>query len=275
MDTLTTHDCKVKLVELYPGTLAKYWKRTKKYLNEKKGWERVFEYTQPGEGRTVVLLEQAGGLSEVTIALTLAPVQPEQAPKLALCPLPTGMQTLTLSKDMNRLLRGASAPEPLVLPFVTPFPQETQFLLVLQNTIDWNAPQKSRACFDYAKVIDLKNFVARCTVQGIDILGSFLIYMGHQIDHLAGLDEDCFLDIGARDYDDSLADVIDVLSRLRQAFVDNKWDAPLDVDLCNNVFKKATSLKEMVEDMYSPDDEEAEETFSCIGTAMMLMTRLN
>lgn len=175
--------------------------------------------------------------------------------------------------DMNRLLFGASGSEPLALPFVSPFPQETQFLLVLQNTIDWNAPEKARSTFDFAKTIDFKNFVARCTVQGIDVLGSFLAYMGQQIDHLADLDEDNYVDIGAPDYDDSLADLIDVLARIRQAFVDNRWDAPLDRVMCKSVFKSVTTLKVMLEQSYDSDDEEAQDAFASIVAVKDLMAR--
>ena len=280
MSALTTDDCKRKLVELYPDTQAKSWKRTRKSLNAQKEWERLFECTQPGQIRKVLLLERAGQLFElgnaVFTASTPAPVlgtTPVAAPKPVPHPLPAGLVALEPTQELRRLLFGATGPEVLALPFVSPVAQETQFLLVLQNTIDWNAPEKERSCFDFAAVIDFKDFTARCTVQGIDVLGSFLAYIAHQLDYLAGLDEDNYAYIGAADYDDSLVDLIDVLSRLRQGFVDNKWAAPLDRAACKGIFKSATFLKEMVEGSCDPDEEETQQAMDCIERVMALAAR--
>ena len=280
MSALTTDDCKRKLVELYPATQAKSWKRTKKYLNGQKEWERVFECTQLGQTRTVLLVERAGQLIELGNAAPAVPVlalvsapKPTAAAKPSLHPLPQGLVAFEPTQELRRLLFGATGPEALALPFVSPVAQETQFLLVLQNTIDWSAPEKSRSCFDFAAAINFKDFTARCTVQGIDVLGSFLAYVGHQLDYLAGLDEDNYAYIGYGDYDDSLVDLIDVLGRLRQGFVDNNWAAPLDRAACKDIFKSANFLKEMVEGSCDPDEEETQRALDFIERVKALAAR--
>lgn len=276
MASITTDDCKKKLVELYPDTQVKAWKRTKKYLNSRGEVERVFECAQV---RTAVLCERAGQLFEV-----IPPLAPQMTPiatmtntttasKLTLHPLPTGLVTLSPTTSMNRLLFGATGPEKLSLPFVSSYPQETQFLLVLQNTIDWNAPEKLRSSYDFAKSIDFNNFVARCTVQGIDLIGSYLMYMAHQIEHFAGLDEETFFDISAIDYDDSLADVLAVFQRMEKAFFDKKWHAPLAREFCDSIAKSTKTLKNSCEQTHSTDDEEAQDVFVAIDKVLALCSR--
>ena len=268
MSSITSDDCKKKLVELYPDTHVKSWKRIKKYFNAQRDVERVFEYEQ---SRTVVLCERAGKLFEVSSPL--AQQMTAIASKSTLHPLPAGLATLTPTTSMNRLLFGATGPEKLAFPFISPYAQEMLFLLVLQNTIDWNAPGQLRSSYDFAKSIDFNNFVARCTVQGIDLMGSYLMYMVHQIEHFADLDEDTFADIGASDYDDSLADMLNVFERIQQAFFNNHWNAPLAREFCENVVKSVNALKCVVEQTYNPDDEEIQDVFVGIDKVLALCSR--
>ena len=273
MTDITTDDCKKKLVELYPGTQIQSWKRTKKSLNSNREVERVFECTQPGQTRNVVLVERAGQLFEVGAGTPSQATSILHVPKVGLYPLPTGLALVAPTAGMNRLLFGANRAEPLAVSFVTPQLSQMQFLLVLQNTIDWNAAEKERASYDFAKAIDFKDFAARCTVQGIDLLGSYLAYMSHRIDILAEMDEETFIDISADDYDDSLTDMVDVFKRIRAAFIDNKGDAPLDKHVCKDIVQKLNALKQAGMDTYGDEDEEAPEAFKCIQTALAEMSQ--
>ena len=134
--TITTQDCKDALVSRYPDTTATSWKRTRKYLNAFGQWERVFECNQPGQVRTVVLQERNGQLFE--------------AINKPLQPLPQGLVVIQSMADMRRILFGSSGPEPLNMPFVPANPAQMQFLMVLQNTIDWSAEQYERSTYDAA-----------------------------------------------------------------------------------------------------------------------------
>lgn len=254
--TITTQDCKDALVSRYPDTTATSWKRTRKYLNAFGQWERVFECNQPGQVRTVVLQERNGQLFE--------------AINKPLQPLPQGLVVIQSMADMRRILFGSSGPEPLNMPFVPANPAQMQFLMVLQNTIDWSAEQYERSTYDAAKGIDFKDFCARCTVQGIDLLGSYLHYMVGQIEHLDGLDEGEFLGVGALDYDDSVADMLDVLTRIRQGYSDNGWEAPLDATLALAVRTAAQNLRATGLQTYDPSDDDAAESFACIDRVARL-----
>ena len=255
--TITTQDCKNALVARYPDTTAKSWKRTRKYLNAFGQWERVFECNQPGHVRTVVLQERNGQLFEAVTT----PLQP----------LPHGLVVIECTVDnMPRVLFGASGPETLSLPFVPGSPEQMQFLLVLERTIDWDAQQYERSTYDAAKGIDFKDFTARCTVQGIDLLGSYLEYMVGQLQHLEGLDEEEFVGAGALDYDDSVADMHDVLNRIRQGYMDNGWEAPLDAALVLRVRAAAQSLRTTGLQTYDPSDDDAVEAFAAIDRVARL-----
>ena len=113
MADITTDACKKKLIELYPNTHIKSWKRMRKYLNTLREVERVFECTQAGLARSVVLVERDGKL-EVICGGTTAAMGPIVAPansgasaSAGLHPLPAGLTPVTGSVDMRRVLFGA------------------------------------------------------------------------------------------------------------------------------------------------------------------------
>lgn len=283
MAALTTDDCKKKLVELYPRTQAKSWKRTKKSLNAQKQWERVFECTDPAQARTVVLVERAGMLFEVgTGAVTGGMLQTPVAAASSAMPvglhaLPSDLFVIVSDAEMTRTLFGSDGQETLSTPFVTSVSEETRFLMVLEHTLDWNAPEKARSSYDFAKNIDFKAFTARCTVQGIDLLGSYLDYMESQIYHLSDLDEGNYVDIAAEDYDDSLADLMDVLVRIRQGFEANKWHAPMDPASMASVAESLAMLQSQFSANYSPNDEDdsVTESLACLEAAVTLFSSGN
>ena len=171
---------------------------------------------------------------------------------------------------MRRTLFGSTGPETLSIPFVPSNPEQMQFLMVLQNTIDWNAAQYARSTYDAAKGIDFKDFSARCTAQGIDLLGSYLRYMVGQLQHLEGLDEDEFPGAGVLDYDDSVADMHDVLNRIRQGYHDNGWEAPLDTELAREVRMAARNLRATGLQTYDPNDDDAMDAFASIDRVVRL-----
>ena len=91
-----------------------------------------------------------------------------------------------------------------------------------------------------------------------------------QIEHLDGLDEGEFLGVGALDYDDSVADMLDVLTRIRQGYSDNGWEAPLDATLALAVQTAAQNLRATGLQTYDPIDDYAAESFACIDRVARL-----
>ena len=89
-----------------------------------------------------------------------------------------------------------------------------------------------------------------------------------QIEHLDGLDEGEFLGVGALDYDDSVADMLDVLTRIRQG--DNGWEATLDATLALAVRTAAQNLRATGLQTYDPSDDDAAESFACIDRVARL-----
>ena len=219
MSELSTEDCKKKLLELYPRTKSKFWKRVRKYKNKDEQWEREFNYTEPGQEMTTLLCEKEGELVEVqnTISSKSAALKtnPEINPGISI----TGsVNTL----ELGRLLGGTAGNgtvDKLPVPFTTSDSNETLFLLTLSNSIDWSKPEGQRSTFDFAKSIDFKHFVQACQNQNINLLESYVDYIGLMMDFYSDMDEDDVLSIiDTPDCNDSLADLKNVLLKILEGY---------------------------------------------------------
>ncbi len=243
----STDDCKKKLTQLYPDTNESDWKRTRKYKNSQGLWERVFKYS---DGRETILQENGDNLLEVQSVIL--------HPSIAKI-------TLSTNVTMERNLFGTSGVEVLNTPYISPNRAEIDFLLVLEHSINWNNPDKSRSSYDFAKSIDFKDFVQRCENQNIQLLHSYQEYMAYQIEHLYSLDEDSWTDISVSDYDDSMTDLKDVFTRIKKGYIDNGLLPVLNTTINSKILSVCKDFSSTLFEYY---DEDAEDTVSFIKQFM-------
>lgn len=244
---ISTDDCKKKLIQLYPDTSEKGWKRTSKYKNSQGLWDRIFKYS---DGRETILQEDGDNLIEIqSVVLT---------PSIATIIISTNM-------TMERELFGVAGVEVLNTPYTSPNRAEIDFLLVLENSTNWNNPDKSRSSYDFAKLIDFKDFVQRCESQNIQLLHSYQEYIAYQIYHLYSLDEDSWSDISVPNYDDSMADLKDVIKRIKQGYLDNGLLTVLNPAINAKILSVCEDFSSTIFNYY---EDEAEDTISFIKQFM-------
>lgn len=264
MSEFSTEDCKKKLMELYPQTQAKFWKRIKKYKNDENQWQRDFEYTQAGYEFSVSLKEAENILIEVNSQVS----REEDTHTIS----PLALRVIgNIGRDLSRLLMGTNMEEKLQDSFSSINPFEERFLLVLENTINWNQPKDARSTFDFAQKIDFNSFVLSCHNQGINLLESYVGYIANQIIWFMDQDETYVpYHMGTDNFDDSLPDMVKVLANIRSGYEHNKIIIPLSQESITEIMDGMKEAKEFFE--YA-DDESYEEVANEAMKAMKYLLK--
>lgn len=254
MSEFSTEDCKKKLIALYPQTQAKFWKRIKKYKNDENQWQRDFDYTQAGYEFSVSLKEAGNILLEVNYQAS----SEENTNTLSSISIPLALRVIgNIGHDLSRLLMGTNMEEKLQDSFSSINPFEEHFLLVLENTINWEQEKDNRSTFNFAQKIDFNSFVLSCHNQGINLLQSYVGYIANQIIWFMDQDETYVpYHMGTDNFDDSLPDMVKVLANIRSGYEHNKIIVPLSKESIAEIIDGMKEAKEFLE--YA-DDESYEE----------------
>ena len=236
MSEFSTEECKRKLVELYPETQAKLWKRVRKYKNEAGQWEREFIYPKP-DIRTI-LQEKDNTLIEIQPSLVLE-----------------------TNSDLPRILFGSQGvPEVLSIVYQNANPAEEKFLTVLEKTIDWDSAEKNRSTYDFSKNIDFNQFVFNCHKHNINLAQSYMSYIETQLSFFSDLDEtELPFHLNSREFDDSLPDMLEVLDKIKSGYQANVIMPVISAEMIQNVFRTMESVKDFLQ--FNEDEEAVEQAY--------------
>jgi hypothetical protein len=263
MSEFSTEDCKKKLMELYPQTQAKFWKRTKKYKNDENQWQRDFDYTLAGHEFSTSLKE-AG---DILVEVSHQDLQKDNGNTLP----PVLLRVIgNTTSDLSRLLMGTHIEETLQDSFTSSNSAEEHFLLVLEKTINWNQAKDERSTFDFAQKIDFNSFVLSCHNQGINLLQSYVEYIANQILWFMDQDETYVpYHMGTDNFDDSLPDMVKVLTNIRSGYEQNNIIVALSQKSVAEVIGNMKEAKEFLE--YADDESYEQVANEAIKTMKYLL----
>jgi hypothetical protein len=266
MSEFSTEDCKKKLMELYPQTQAKFWKRTKKYKNDENQWQRDFDYTLAGHEFSASLKEAGDILVEVSHQA----LQKDNGNSNTLSPVLLRVIGNTVT-DLSRFLMGTHVEEALQDSFTSSNAAEEHFLLILEKTINWNQAKDERSTFDFSQKIDFNSFVLSCHNQGINLLQSYVEYIANQIMWFMDQDETYVpYHMGTDNFDDSLPDMVKVLTNIRSGYEQNNIMVTLSQE---SVVKVINNMKEAKEFLEYADDESYEQVANEAMKAMKYLLK--
>lgn len=266
MSEFSTEDCKKKLMELYPQTQAKFWKRTKKYKNDENQWQRDFDYTLAGHEFSASLKEAGDILVEVSHQA----LQKDNGNNNTLPPVLLRVIGNTVT-DLSRFLMGTHVEEALQDSFTSSNAAEEHFLLILEKTINWNQAKDERSTFDFSQKIDFNSFVLSCHNQGINLLQSYVEYIANQIMWFMDQDETYVpYHMGTDNFDDSLPDMVKVLTNIRSGYEQNNIMVTLSQE---SVVEVISNMKEAKEFLEYADDESYEQVANEAMKAMKYLLK--
>ena len=209
MGYATTDDCKKYLLTLHAHTETRDWKRTRKYKHTNGMILRDFEASS--FGLKEIIIEGNNGLMRLSDYLNGMPY------------------TNTGHKDayndfinklgINSHLFGGGAKDN-----TNKADDLAKFLNVLEHGIDWEAPEFSRSAFDYSNELDFNQIVQTHP----QLLQDIVRYTNYIVNFIQELDETYMPHHCSRsNFDDSVPDLINLISRIKQAYVENNMS--LDV----------------------------------------------
>lgn len=237
MPNYTTEDCKKFLIEQYPDTQEKKWKRTKKYKDESGVVCRDFSY---GEEYTVTLQETTHGL-----------IEKQNMEYIVENNLPARFDSVSISQ----MLFGGE------LSTINPSDSyEKKFLHVLENGIDWQASEGKRSAFDFAKNIDFIKFTKDCDSKGINLANNFLDHVYASIMFIFEMDETYMPHhITTKGFDDSYLDLLEIQRKIENGYNKNQLPIILKRETINGVLSTIEETRSMM-DCEGQDEDMDEDT---------------
>lgn len=215
----STDDCKNFLIQLYPTTNKKNWRRTRKYTNEQGQVARDFICEHIHQ----TIVETPLGLQAYT----------QPVPKLLA--LPNNYEDYLNQEDAEMTLFGDN---PNTNTHLTN--DYEKFKHVLRYGIDWNLPEGSRSAFDYAKNVDFKSVV----LQDKAVLDYTVLYTSGMLSFYLDLDETysphhCSTD----NFHDSVPDLMNILIRIKEAYTAHSMPFIVHKAYVDSCFKTIDDLK--------------------------------
>ena len=236
MSNYTTEDCKKFLTEQYPNTLEKKWKRTKKYKDEGGIVCRDFSYDNK---HNVTLQETRHGL-----------IEKQNMEYIIEKNLPSHYTGISI----NEMLFGGGATK-----VKQSSSYEEKFMHVIENGIDWEAPEQQRSSFDFSKNIDFKKLTKECETKNFNLAQNFLDHVYSCVMFIYELDETYMPHhIATSDFHDSYVDLLEVQKKIEAGYKANNLQINLDKEVINGLLSTIEATKQMAsfEDDEGDLDEE-------------------
>lgn len=220
----STEDCKNFLIQLYPNTNKKDWKRVRKYKNENRQVARDFV---------------CGNIKQ-TIVETIDGLQPYIQSVIQQLVLPTNYKDYLNKDDSEITIAGENEHKNTHL--TNDF---DKFKHVLRYGIDWDLEEGSRSLFDFSKNIDFNLIV----LQNKTILDYTVLYVSGMLDFFYSLDETYIPHhCSENSFHDSVPDLINVLTKIKKAYISNSMPLIVNKKYISSCFSSMNEIKDLMDE---------------------------